>query len=63
MGFCGIYQRPSRLENWGIFDHTLIKAARLPREFVGGDAPPLLPLLPPLLCLVSHGCDSWRWAG
>ena len=61
MGFCGIYQRPSRLENWGIFDHTLIKAAHLPHEFVGGDAPPLFPLL--VLSSASYPMDATRGGG
>ena len=36
-------------EEWGIFNHTFIKATHLPHESVGGGAPPFLPL-PRLLC-------------
>ena len=63
MGFCGIYQRPSRLENWGIFDHTLIKAAHLPHEFVGGDAPSLFPLLVLSSASYPTGMDATRGGG
>lgn len=41
--------------NGSILNHTLIKAADLPHESVGCDAPPLFPTSAPFLCLVSYG--------